>query len=208
MKPMEAEQHQAVLDMAKIMLTAHERVEQMNIEDPELAAFVEGVAVTGALVGAGPDDWRYRNYHDLILDLSTGPRRATLELPEGVELGEVSQCYRNSWELATEFPDDYIYVEGYAYHSVLPVQHAWVQTPDGRIIDPTWCNPAVREHGPGHALYLGVAFDDGVLTMLSLETGWASVFGADPEVLDCRALRYGFTTDEGLVIGANGPEDM
>lgn len=63
-------------------------------------------------------------------------------------------CYRNAFRVLSMVPGA-SYVEGYAVsndHVMLPVEHAWLETSDGVVIDPTPCycaaDRAVRTYVP------------------------------------------------------------
>ena len=63
------------------------------------------------------------------------------ELPEWCVQGEMKQCYLNSITGLMGAPDDVYYTEGYAFVDGLtgfPIQHGWLTTSNGDVIDPTW----------------------------------------------------------------------
>lgn len=63
------------------------------------------------------------------------------------------QCFNNCANIViVEGPDRYTYVEGWATTGILPVHHAWLVAPDGRIVDPTWGHRGTE--------YVGVTFTD------------------------------------------------
>jgi hypothetical protein len=69
--------------------------------------------------------------------------------------GEARMCFKNCLDLALAHPDQLTYVEGYAYASYpLPINHAWLITTDGQVVDPTW------ERGSN---YFGIAFKNSEL---------------------------------------------
>ena len=55
------------------------------------------------------------------------------------ELGEMKQCYMNSWQLLSDDKfKDYVYMEGMAA-SFIPVSHAWVASPCLQLgVETTW----------------------------------------------------------------------
>lgn len=59
-----------------------------------------------------------------------------------LELGELGECYRNSWSLSWDMQTEgWAYVEGYATSASLlglPLMHAWLLTDEGLAVDPTW----------------------------------------------------------------------
>lgn len=107
----------------------------------------------------GSSSWKYRCFEELVLDL--GYSMSVKPLPAYIQRGRPKSCFFNCQKLALE-REDLIYVEGYAIPASVPVTlaHAWLLTPDGRAIDPTWENT-----GLGQA-YLGV----------SLSTNWVNSF--------------------------------
>ncbi|KWT95553.1 MULTISPECIES: hypothetical protein [unclassified Variovorax] len=83
------------------------------------------------------------------------------------------QCFCNAAQLATEFPDRFVYVEGYAL-SAMATAHAWCVTHDGTVVDPTWENPE-------ECAYVGIPFDLDFVTTRVLETGYWGIFGEMPQ---------------------------
>lgn len=62
------------------------------------------------------------------------------------------QCFQNAAELAFQHPEDLLYVEGYAFADIeihMPLAHAWLETREGFVVDPTW------QKGSG---YFGIPF--------------------------------------------------
>jgi hypothetical protein len=94
-------------------------------------------------------DCQYAGFEELVLDCGT-----TMEakpLPKNIKRGLPKCCYWNSQQLAFK-RKSLIYVEGYALAEDVPmaVAHAWLLTPEGYAIDPTWETPGI--------CYLGVPF--------------------------------------------------
>ena len=96
----------------------------------------------------------------------------------GVEHGELGDCFMNaqSHVMFGDGGEDLTYVEGYAIASNVPIaiHHAWLVTPDGKVIDPTWrgqsdVNPGVE--------YYGIPFDNEWLRLRAVETEVWGVFG-------------------------------
>ena len=92
---------------------------------------------------------QYAGFEELVLDCGT-----TMEakpLPKNIKRGLPKCCYWNSQQLAFK-RKSLTYVEGYALAEDVPmaVAHAWVLTPEGHAIDPTWESPGI--------CYLGVPF--------------------------------------------------
>jgi hypothetical protein len=142
-------------------------------------------------------DWKYQTYYDLVLDLAAPMRRATFDLPDGYKTMQAKECYRNAGTLALEHPGTLLYCEGYAQTFGLFIEHAWVETLDGTIIDPTW---AGLHDESEYGTYLGVRFAPQVIAAETVDSGYWSVFQSDWE-LEHRALRYGFDVTDGIVTG-------
>ncbi|HYI98528.1 MAG TPA: hypothetical protein VEX36_02460 [Thermoleophilaceae bacterium] len=76
-------------------------------------------------------------------------------LPKDVLAMQERCCYLNSFTLATEQPDRFVYFEGYAALASANgwgSSHAWCIDGDGKVVDPTWAN--IRSAHPGG--YLGM----------------------------------------------------
>ncbi|MEG4248643.1 hypothetical protein [Microcoleus sp. Pol10D4] len=85
-------------------------------------------------------NWMYQRYEELIVQCGF-PMEPQL-LPQTIEPGAPKFGYWNCQQLA--FTDNSLtYVEGYALHADVgfPISHAWLLTPDGYAIDPTWDSP-------------------------------------------------------------------
>lgn len=160
----------------------------------ELRGFMMHIHLTGAMNNQGPEDWAYRNYHDLVAQLAT-PRTNPLVLPKGWEPMEQGQCFYNAWELVCGDPT-LIYCEGFASAGIFPTEHAWVETPDGEIIDPTW---AELEHA-SEAQYLGIRFSAEFAMRHSVRTGWSSILHSDDAEADHEILRFGLKMHNGIAI--------
>lgn len=61
--------------------------------------------------------------------------------PEGLTYGRAKECYTNATHLAA-LDKRLTYVEGVAFHGILPCGHAWCVDADGRVHDPTWRDAA------------------------------------------------------------------
>ena len=98
-----------------------------------------------------PKDWDYTCIEDFVL--RNGRSFKVAPLPEDVARSKLRECFLNASVLALAFPDDYIYVEGYAMPSNIPfpVHHAWVvDKHTGAVVDNTW--------NPVGTAYYGVEF--------------------------------------------------
>jgi hypothetical protein len=83
--------------------------------------------------------------------------------------GQMRECYTNATKMV--FADsDLRYCEGIAYAGTIPVLHAWVLQPDGKILDPTW---------PDGEEYLGCVFRTKYLAKCIARRGfWGSLLDA------------------------------
>jgi hypothetical protein len=112
-------------------------------------------------------DWKYNGFEELVLDCGTVMEAKPL--PDNIKRGLPKSCYWNSQQLAFK-RKNLAYVEGYALitEPTFVTAHAWLLTPEGHAIDPTWETPG--------AIYLGVPFS----------TKWAKSFlkqrGRDDEL--------------------------
>jgi hypothetical protein len=72
--------------------------------------------------------------------------------PEWLRVGSKRQCFKNA-TLCALARNDVFYAEGYAIdpYFPVPIQHAWLVDPAGRVIDPTWRQN--KDH-----IYFGMAF--------------------------------------------------
>jgi hypothetical protein len=121
-----------------------------------LKSFLEAQAILMRKIHSNPG-WKYGGFEELVLDC--GALMKAKPLPQNIKHGSPKQCYWNCQEIAFK-RGNLTYVEGYAIapQVSLPVAHAWLLTPEGDVIDPTW-NP------PG-TVYLGVP----------LSTNWLKSF--------------------------------
>lgn len=100
------------------------------------------------------DQWKYLCIEEFLLKEGQpfiSPDSS--ELPDDVPRGVVKECFKNCMD-AVVFSShrdqtDYLYCEGYAL-GIIPTIHAWLVTPDGQVVDPTWPEPGTE--------YFGVAF--------------------------------------------------
>jgi len=80
------------------------------------------------------------SFASFLLDNGCFYRPSPLE-PDVIP-GEPRECYKNATTLAVEYPDRYIYCEGYAVCEgiPIPIEHAWVvdRTRKNVVVDNTW----------------------------------------------------------------------
>lgn len=151
----------------------------MDGADEHGRSLLEYLVSTASFVAQTPDDHAFRNYYHLILSLGCGPRHAPLVLPDWMDPMQLRNCYENAALMAMEF-EELTYVEGYAWHSFVPMQHAWLEHEDGTIIDPTWAQGELTQYGD-HATYMGVKFDIQLLRTLVVKHGIYGLFTGDSE---------------------------
>lgn len=86
-------------------------------------------------------------------------------LPGHVPRAVPMRCFENAANLAIRDPG-LAYAEGVALDPgiPLPVHHAWVVDPGGRVVDPTWPDPERCE-------YIGIAFTRGQVARERRRTG-------------------------------------
>lgn len=111
-----------------------------------LKFFLEAQATLMRKIHSKPD-WKYGGFEELVLDCGTLIKAKPL--PRNIKHGSPKQCYWNCQELVFK-RKNLTYVEGYAIapQVSIPVAHAWLLTPEGYVIDPTW--------HPLGIVYLGV----------------------------------------------------
>lgn len=65
--------------------------------------------------------------------------KEVIGLPASMPPGQPQRCFGNAALEAHCNPNEYAYVEGYAYqYGLIPIAHAWLIDRQGRVIDPTW----------------------------------------------------------------------
>jgi len=97
-----------------------------------------------------------------------------------VDEGELGGCYRNAQSQIIFDDTDLTYVEGLAVGSSslpIPIAHAWLVTPDGEVIDPTWRG---QEGVTPGIEYYGVPFDNTWLRGRAIKTEMWGVFQGTP----------------------------
>lgn len=84
----------------------------------------------------------------------------------GVKLAAPKQCFKNAAE-QTRKDSSLTYVEGYAFQSGMPIQHAWTVNQEGKVIDNTW---------PCGNLYIGLPIKTATLWRCIEETKSWGIF--------------------------------
>lgn len=114
--------------------------------------------------------------------------------PSWLTLGTRKECYKNSAHLALN-NSEVQYTEGYALDLVdlpIPMEHAWVVDPEGKVIDPTW--PESQ-----NTYYFGVSFELEFLSSMLSKANGATGLLADPVL-----MRSHFGTPELFEKGISG----
>lgn len=125
--------------------------------------------------------------HDFVLEF--GSER--LGQPFDGEPMTPKECYRNALHIAMK--QDLLYVEGFAHRRGMPlvIQHAWCETSDGRVVDPTWRDPQEAE-------YFGVAFNWERVWELTSRLGYYGLYdsgmGINVDLIEEEARRRRQTT--------------
>lgn len=99
-----------------------------------------------------PEGFIFSGPHDLVR--RHGVFCQPTKKPREIEWGEWQLCYMNAYRLADGNPD-LTYVEGFAT-AMFPVAHAWVVTPEGRVIDNTWRDAGESKVSLRHRAYIGI----------------------------------------------------
>lgn len=84
-----------------------------------------------------------------------------------------NMCYRNASQMAFNDPA-LTYCEGYCHIGLLPIQHAWVLTREGIVLDPT-----LRRDQVDDPIYLGIAFRTHYLRSAILNKSTYGLLGID-----------------------------
>lgn len=137
--------------------------------------------------------WRYATTYDLVLDLGRWftPQTSGAPIP-----GTAMHCYSVATELAHS--TGWAYVEGYALTELEPghlqtYEHAWVSTPAGQVLDPTW--------GPNAGLaYLGIPITETFRQQITHRAGTTTAIHAWHSD-QFRLARNGIPADAILDIG-------
>lgn len=156
--------------------------------------FVYNLLLEEALVVTSSEltlNWPYRSYQELVLKHGE-VRSAPPQTDEFLEIMEPRQCYWNAYTTVMEYRE-YTYVEGYAQMMFMPVQHAWLEDPDGQVIDPTWAGLEMAKHG--RATYAGIRFSSEFVLTHAARTGWTGILAADWRE-NHRILRDGLVFDD------------
>jgi hypothetical protein len=199
----------AMLSMIAMMERVAERTATYSDElQPFMADFFreqEMVEARGMV-----ERFRFQSYQALLLEQGT-LRHQDFFVPDHPVLAEaeVQQCYLNCYNAVFELGEGWTYVEGLARTNLLLVRHAWLEDPDGMIVDPTWANHLDHAvFGYVTPTYYGVKFSAEFLLEHSARTNWCSMFHAEYEDKpDYPSLRYGFVLDEsGRAVGYDRKE--
>ena len=110
-----------------------------TLSGEQIKRYLEAV-VAASEVPPARAHWKYQRYEELVLDF--GFIMEPQPLPERMEAAIPQFCYWTCQQLVLA-SDSLTYAEGYALHGDVgfPISHAWLLTPDGYAIDPTWDSP-------------------------------------------------------------------
>jgi len=148
------------------------------------------------------EDFRHQSYQDLLLGDGV-LRQADYFVPDEEVLitAQEQECYLNCFKAVCEL-DGYTYVEGLAQTNLLVIQHAWLEDPDGNLVDPTWSLYDLGDDAITPTYY-GIRFDTEFVLEHAIRTDWCSMFAAEwEEKPDLPSLRFGLTFNEqGLATG-------
>lgn len=116
----------------------------------------------------------------LLMQAAAGERLSELLVQKGIFWGQsdvapaavrgpARVCFQTAAQQAMATAD-LVYVEGYGCTDTipLPIHHAWLLQPDGRVQDPTW---------GGGVCYAGIPVAVEVLERCAAETGYWGLFG-------------------------------
>lgn len=190
------------LELEEMRAMHRQRIEFAS-QYPEgpIREFMLAVGARKALTELGTNsDFMFQSYYGLVHAYGDPPVRRTIDL-HGYPAMEVQQCYHNCYKVI-DFDPVMTYVEGYAQATGMVTGHAWLQEPDGTIIDPTWANLDVD---PDFEItYWGIRFARHFVQERAEQTGYPSVLQAD-YLTDISVLQTGLLTDEtGLAIALGG----
>lgn len=87
--------------------------------------------------------------------------------PDWLQKMQDNHCFFNSHRTAMDC--GLVYVEGFAVPDVIgiPIHHAWCETREGEVLDPTWRTLGVE--------YFGIRFDRDYMIRASLESGYYGI---------------------------------
>ncbi|MDF0556402.1 hypothetical protein [Kamptonema sp. UHCC 0994] len=147
-------------------------------------------AIVAVMKQSKKETSKYSGFQELILDY--GRFMEPKPLPKNIKRGQPRSCYYNCQQLALKH-SNLTYVEGFAIAADVsfPLAHAWLLSPDGYALDPTW-------ETSGNC-YLGIPFStQWVKSVVKLRTqqGHAdilSIFEGN-YLEDFSLLKDGFTT--------------
>lgn len=142
------------------------------------------------------DDFKYCSYEELVLvegQYFAAPERLR---PPGFRKMRDKRCYSNSVNALVSFgfkEQGYRYCEGFASGGIIPVMHAWLVSPDGQVVDPTW-RSATEYHG--------VVIETTWLFEQLLKNGYHGIMSEDWRN-DFALLRHGFPAEARFVAESN-----
>ena len=112
----------------------------------QLRKYLQAIVVV--MKPSQPKTSKYSGFQELVLDC--GQFMEPKPLQKNIKRGKPRYCYNNCQQLALEH-SNLTYVEGFATitDASFPLAHAWLATPDGYAIDPTWKTPGT--------CYLGIS---------------------------------------------------
>ena len=148
----------------------------------ECRAFCQmGVEMQAAHLPASAKHWMSA---DMLLTKYGRPFYMDAETFAG-KRGQVKACYMNAFHLADR-NHDLTYVEGKCHIGILPIDHAWVVTKDGRVIDPTLRDSSSSKITP--CGYFGIPFKTEYIQKVALRSRYYSILDGmiNPHIIDGR----------------------
>lgn len=120
--------------------TIHDHVEQLH-----------------RLVSGNSRQVAYDGLSELVRELGIAFRPVGWQqLGETPQRGKANECFKNSYRLATDYPQQWAYVEGLAWSGLLPVHHSWLVNPQDEVLDPTWDERSLDQLPVERWEYVGV----------------------------------------------------
>ena len=140
-------------------------------DEPGMIQFMRDVSVYCRAFRLN-DKHKYRSMEDFFIH--TGrifPKRSDADLTK--LKGEPNRCFNNASNLVLHNPDRYIYCEGFASVSFIPIHHAWVCNHQGEVLELTTETPAET--------YVGIAVRFGYLMQRMYRTNYNALFTGLPD---------------------------